>query len=285
MQDDMPLESESDALEQLLNQAIVEGFVEVPVLPEVANKAFMLANDKNSDASHLAQLIQSDPSLAGHVMRIANSAAYSPMANLASLQQAITRLGMRTISQIALAAVLNAKLFHTPGYEKYVQMQWHHAMATSLWAREIARFDDVDEEMALLTGLIHSIGRPAVLQTVIDLAAQRSLPLDDVTVHQLEEKYWLTVSQMVVIRWRLPALVIDTIQCLPSPTLDTPAGKMATLITAASWLAQAMLDKRLSDELALAETSIAALHLSTEDIQKLVASSEKIDQQFQQLIA
>ena len=48
-------------LEKFLKQSIEEGFVEVPILPEIANKAFMLANDKESDASQMAQLIQSDP--------------------------------------------------------------------------------------------------------------------------------------------------------------------------------------------------------------------------------
>ncbi len=38
------------------------------MLPEVANKALSLAQDPNSDASEMAQLIQSDQSLAGHVM-------------------------------------------------------------------------------------------------------------------------------------------------------------------------------------------------------------------------
>ena len=66
-------------LENLLKQSIAEGFVEVPILPEIANKAFMLANNKESDASQMAQLIQSDPSLAGHVMRIANSAGCQPL--------------------------------------------------------------------------------------------------------------------------------------------------------------------------------------------------------------
>jgi len=203
MHDDEAMEPQQSELEDLLNQAIAEGFVEVPVLPEIANKAFMLANDRESDASKMAKLIETDPSLAGHVMRIANSAAYTPMANLNSLQQAIARLGMTTISEIAISAVLNAKLFNIPGYEDYSEAVWRQALATSLWAKEIASHCNVNVEVAFLAGLIHSIGRPAVLQTLIDIAGQQTLPLDDVIVHQLEEKYWLAVSQMIVIRWRM----------------------------------------------------------------------------------
>lgn len=270
-------------LEHFLNQSIAEGFVEVPILPEIANKAFMLANDKNSDASQMAQLIQSDPSLAGHVMRIANSAAYTPMANLTSLQQAIARLGMTTISEIAISAVLNAKLFNTPGYEDYAEAIWRQALATSLWAKEIASHCNVNVEVAFLAGLIHSIGRPAVLQTLIDVATQRSLPLDDAIVHQLEEKYWLSVSQMIVIRWRMPALVIETIQHLETPSTDKEAGQLAAVVNMARYAAEAMLNDELADNFPLA--SIAIVEFESADTQKLLTKKEQISERLKQLAA
>ncbi|AFI85862.1 HDOD domain-containing protein [Methylophaga nitratireducenticrescens] len=270
-------------LENLLKQSIVEGFVEVPILPEIANKAFMLANDKESDASQMAQLIQSDPSLAGHVMRIANSAAYTPMANLTSLQQAIARLGMTTISEIAISAVLNAKLFNTPGYENYAEAIWRQALATSLWAKEIASHCNVNVEVAFLAGLIHSIGRPAVLQTLIDVAAQRTLLLDDEIVHQLEEKYWLSVSQMIVIRWRMPALVIETIQHLETPSTDKEAGQLAAVVNMARYAAEAMLNDELADNFPLA--SIAIVEFESADTQKLLTKKEQISERLKQLAA
>lgn len=283
MQDDNQPNDQQMELEELLNQAISEGFVEVPILPEIANKAFMLANDKESDASQMAQLIQSDPSLAGHVMRIANSAAYTPMANLTSLQQAIARLGMTTISEIAISAVLNAKLFNTPGYESYAEATWQQALATSLWAKEIASHCNVNVEVAFLAGLIHSIGRPAVLQTLIDVAAQRTLPLDDEIVHQLEDKYWLAVSQMIVIRWRMPALVIETIQHLETPSTDKEAGQLAAVVNMARYAADAMLNDALADK--FPQSCIDIVEFELTDIQKLLTKKEPISERLKQLAA
>jgi HD-like signal output (HDOD) protein len=270
-------------LEALLKQAIAEGFVEVPILPVIANKAFMLANDKSSDASQMAQLIESDPSLAGHVMRIANSAAYTPMSNLTSLQQAIARLGMTTISEIAISAVMNAKLFNTPGYEDYADAIWQQSLATSLWAKEIASHCNVNVEVAFLAGLIHSIGRPAVLQTLIDVASQRTLPLDDAIVHQLEDKYWLTVSQMIVIRWRMPALVIETIQHLETPSTDKEAGQLAAVVNMARYAADAMLKDELTDNFPPA--AIAIVEFEAADTQKLLTKKDQISERLTQLMA
>ena len=87
--------------------SLTENQIEVPMLPDVANQVLVLSNDPDSDAAQLAKLIQSDQSLAGHVMRIANSAAYTPNASMVSLQQAVARLGMNLITEIALAASLN----------------------------------------------------------------------------------------------------------------------------------------------------------------------------------
>ena len=270
-------------LENLLKQSIAEGFVEVPILPEIANKAFMLANNKESDASQMAQLIQSDPSLAGHVMRIANSAAYTPMANLTSLQQAIARLGMTTISEIAISAVINAKLFNTPGYEDYADLIWQQSLATSLWAKEVASHCNVNVEVAFLAGLIHSIGRPAVLQTLIDLAEQRNLPLNDEIVHQLEDNYWLIVSQMIVIRWRMPALVIETIQHIETPSTDKEAGQLAAVVNMARYAADAMLNDELADN--FPQAAIDIVEFESADIQKLLTKKEQISERLRQLMA
>lgn len=276
-----PAEQQSE-LEALLIQAITEGFVEVPILSEVANKAFILANDKCSDAGQMAQLIQSDPSLAGHIMRIANSAAYTPVTNLISLQQAIAWLGMTTISEIAMTAVLRVKLFNTPGFETYVDANSRQALATSLWAKEIARHCQVNAEAAFLAGLIHSIGRPAILQTLIDLCSQRDLPLDHVILHQLEDKYWLKVSQMVVIRWSMPVLVIDAIQHLEDPN----AGKMAAVVDVSKHFAGAMLADKLTEDVDFGlSKAITILNLSPQEVKMLTTRQEQINERLEKLIA
>ena len=129
------LSSKGQQIAALLASQIELEQIDVPMLPEVANKALRLTQDPDSTAAAMANLIQSDQSLAAHVMRIANSVAYTPLANLVSLQQAVARLGMGVMSEIALSASVGAKLFNTPGYEAYIAKQWQHALATGLWAK------------------------------------------------------------------------------------------------------------------------------------------------------
>lgn len=274
-----------ERLEELLKQAILEGFVEVPMLPEIANRALMLTQDPEASAAQMAELIQGDQSLAGHVMRIANSVAYTPMANLTSLQQAVARLGMNVICEIALAAVLGAKLFNTPGYEAYVEFNWQHALATSLWSKEIARQADLEQETAFLAGLLHSIGRPAVLQTLLELARQEGISVTPETVHRLEQKYSQSVSELVVMRWKMPVALIDAMKPYQDLEKEQPAFKLAATVHAASRFASYMLDVGAEDdEASLMELdALDELKLGEEQVQQLLSLHDSVQQRVEQL--
>jgi HD-like signal output (HDOD) protein len=267
-------------LEALLRQAIFEGFVEVPLLPEVASRAFELARDPEVSAREMAELIETDQSLAGHVMRIANSVAYTPLSNLVSLQQAVARLGMNVISEIALTAALSSKLFHTPGYEAYVEYNWQHALATSLWSREIAQQADIEPGIAFLAGLLHSIGRPAVLQTLLELAQQHQQILTPEAVFWLENKYSQPVTELVVIRWGMPPQVIDAIKPYHPDQAADKASDTAAAVHAASRLASYMLDVAAEDdsETLLELSAFDRLGISEAQIEGLLEMEGEIQQ-------
>jgi HD-like signal output (HDOD) protein len=205
------ISDEANSLVTLLESLISSEQIEIPMLPSTAQKVLMMAQSADGDAAKMAKLIEGDQSLAGNVMRIANSAAYTPMANLVSLQQAVARLGMGVITEIALAASVGTKLFHTPGFESYVADIWQEALATALWAKEIARFRRSNVEVAFLAGLLHSIGRPAVIQVILELASKQKIALSDDDVILLEQRFAHQVTQSVMNTWQMSSLVTDAV--------------------------------------------------------------------------
>ena len=203
-----------------LEKRINTGKVDVPMLPETAHKVIILSQDSDSDAAQLAQLIQSDQSLAGHVMRIANSAAYTPNNSMVSLQQAIARLGINLISEIALAASISSKMFKAPGFEHYLDSTWRHALATALWSKEVARAGRRNVEANFLCGLLHSIGRPVVLQECINIGDKLSLALAENDLLMLVEKYQQVTGLAVVEKWGMPKIVCNVIRSLDQNSLE-----------------------------------------------------------------
>ena len=202
----------AENIESALEQQASTGNLDVPMLPEVASKVVRLTQHPDSDAAELAQLIQSDQPLAAHVMRVANSAAYSPNASLVSLQQAITRLGMRVIAEIALSASINSKLFNTPGYEKYIAHILRSSFAAGLWAKEVARQCRKNVEAAFLAALLKDIGRPVVVQTALACANKNGTVLDNRAILKLEAKFSHAFGLKVLNSWEMPNTVKDVLR-------------------------------------------------------------------------
>jgi HD-like signal output (HDOD) protein len=100
-----------DALHGELIERIDSGSLDLPLLSDTAAKVMELCGDASCDARRLAELIQRDQGLAGHVLRVANSAAYAPTERIVSLQQAVSRMGLTAMRDIALAIAIRGKVF------------------------------------------------------------------------------------------------------------------------------------------------------------------------------
>lgn len=251
--------------------------LEVPMLPEVARKVVLLTQDPESDASKLAQLIQSDQTLAGHVMHIANSAAYSPNASLVSLQQAITRLGINLISDIAMAASISAKMFKAPGYENHIKSIWRHALATALWGKEIARSCRRNVEATFLCGLLHSIGRPVTLQSALELAHKLNLELGKDDIFALETKYHTAVGVAVAQHWSMPQIVCESIEFFHCYQDATLAKEQTMMINGGAAFATHLLNPEKLSTSQLTELPILAdLNLYDDEIAALLDKKDII---------
>ena len=118
---------------------LASGRLKLPVLPNVATEVLSSSLDDSSDAAKLAGLIQQDQSLASHVLRVVNSPAFRGSAEIVALQQAIARLGMVRIREIALTASLKNALSSKGSFQELMDRAWRLGLATGLWAKEVAR--------------------------------------------------------------------------------------------------------------------------------------------------
>lgn len=254
--------------------------IEVPLLPEVVGKVIRLTQDSESDAEDLARLIQSDQPLAGQVMRVANSALYSPNTTLVSLQQAIARLGMQIISNIALAASVNAKMFDAPGYNKFIAQQLKFSLHCGVWAKEIARMCRRNVEAAFLAGLLHNIGRPVAIQATLEIARHRRLELTQEDVLDLATHFERALSVKVVQFWNMPAAVCDVVSSFDHYK-EAGRAKDQTMTVVAGVRFAAHFTKvdgkpMLTEEALLDDEVFPALNLYPDDLQRLLAKAETV---------
>jgi len=200
-------------IQEALDKQIQSKKLEIPLLPQVASRLLALSNDPNADAEKLSALIHQDQSLAGQVLRIANSPAYLPRTPIVSLQQAVAWLGISLLTDLAFTVSIQQRVFHVKGYEADIKQLRQHSLASGVFGKEVARLKRRNVEGAFLCGLLHSIGKPIILRTLADLQQTLNVTLGFDDVCCFLEDYHTQVGTMIAETWELPGMVRESIAC------------------------------------------------------------------------
>lgn len=278
--------SPGELVRTVLEQKIVDGDLTLPVLSTVVAEVVQLTQSSDSNAAQLSELIHRDQTLAGHVLRVANSPLYLPSIPIVSLQQAISRLGYRVIGEIAIGLSVKEIPFDVRGYESEVTYLWKHAAAAGAWAREIARHMRSSVESALLCGLLQNVGKPALLQLIRETSEELGESLDKATVLDLVEDYHTTVGSRMAGIWGLPEVVATAVHFHHDPG-SAPKYQDETRVAAlADVLADHLLGtasfapaggaEGLAAHLAASYPDFAELGIYPEDITQLLARADRI---------
>jgi len=269
------LELFSEELADLIDRKALK----LPVLPEIPSRVLAMTTNPEMDISELSDLIHKDQALAGHVLRISNSAAYAGTRQIASLTQAIARLGARLVGDIAFSISLQSEVFHIKGFEKFVDRMWKQALAAGLFGKEIARVRRKNVEGQYLCGLLHAVGKPVILQAAIELQDALQTQLDFETAEILLEDFHASVGSILTFAWGLPDQVSKA--CLYYLCYEeAPTYKQEVTATYLSSQLAGMLDPEYPvdrEELAQ-DPAFQAINLYPEDVEKLLDKKDEVQE-------
>lgn len=267
--------SDAEGAVALLRSQLLAGEIELPLLPNVAAEVLASSVDDRQDAARLAALIQQDQSLASHVLRVVNSPLFRGAVDIVSLQQAVARLGMQRIREIAVSASLKGVLLCHGPYQDRADHAWRIALATGLWAKEIARATRRNVEVAYLCGLLHDVGTPVILhrlgELMPDLGAQR--------VDQALAELAGLAGERLAREWTLPAPVVAALMHPGDPAAAGSHGDTVAITALAAMLGRALCEGSLLMEEAPGQCPWAAAHLNLypEDMEPLLALEDEIE--------
>jgi putative nucleotidyltransferase with HDIG domain len=251
--------------------------LDIPLLPDTAARVLSASQDEDSDLQELADLISHDQSLAMHVLRIANSAAYAPREPIASLQQAIQRLGVRTLRAIAVAVSVKGRVFDVPGHHVRVRALWMHAAAAAAYAREAALLLRLDAEAAFLCGLLHDIGMPIALQVLCDVAPEKHQPVPAWLAEAVMLELHAELGTRVASAWRMGPAVAAAIQWHHAPARAGAHREEVRLAALGDELAYwALDDARGEADFPAADARVAALGLTPMHLDNLLGKRGRV---------
>ena len=149
----MPVEQK---IEMIKNQCD-----ELLALPQVTAQVIALCDKPEVNAEQLTSLIELDPALSASVMRHANSVLHGGVETIDSLQDAVVRLGHRTIRALAtMTSVFHMSSTHTRTFVFDRFLHWVHLLGTGVIAEELAiRCKYAKPEDAFLAGVLHDFGK------------------------------------------------------------------------------------------------------------------------------
>ncbi len=145
-------------------QDITKRINDFPMLSAVASRLLAISGDDRTALKDIVKIVEKDAFLASRILKISNSAAYSRGQQVATIGEAIVRLGEKTVVGVAMESSLSIYKQPLSGYESAAGDLWNHSLHTAICAREIARFahPEVSFDLAYTSGLMHDIGKPVI---------------------------------------------------------------------------------------------------------------------------
>lgn len=186
----------------------LEETLELPPLPDTAQRIIQLRVDPNADISDLAHIVETDPSLAAQVVSWAASPYYSAPGKIKSIHDAIVRvLGFDMVLNLALGLSLG-KTLSMPrdgvfGVTRYWQQSVYMAAAMEGLVTAIPRDHRPGFGMAYLSGLVFNFGYLVMAEVFPPYFTRlcRTLEANPHVDHPQVEKHLLGVTRDHIASW------------------------------------------------------------------------------------
>jgi putative nucleotidyltransferase with HDIG domain len=126
----------------------------------VATRAIRISTDSDTSSEDLQNLIRTDQALSAQLLRIANSAMFGRMREVATLTEAIMTLGFPTARSVVIASSVKNLLTRGPGGFHQERLLWEHALVVAITGSAFSRtLRFAITEEVFLAGLMHDIGK------------------------------------------------------------------------------------------------------------------------------
>lgn len=274
-----PMASATTELSRVFGTLIARGSVELPAMPGTAAQVLDLSQQEEADARRISEVIHSDQAIASNVLRVANSAAYVGQVPCTSLQQAVSRLGLQMITEIAMAVSLRGRLFRNEACKELLAQQWRHSLLAAFFTKEIARMRRCNVEIAFLCGLLHDVGKAVLLNSVDRVLAEHELGVPEQDLLAAVHDQHVAAGALLVERWQLPEQVAQAITCHHEPERAENFADMARMVNLADRLSHFVSPPRHGDVVAEDDLRgsdvIVELNLYSDDFDALLGMKQR----------
>jgi HD-like signal output (HDOD) protein len=189
---------------------------ELFAVPKTAVRVKKLIDDDRSDANSISAIVQTDPGLAAHILRIANSAIFRFPRKIDKLTRAIQVIGTSAVYDYALVFGLSNAFSNEESQFVDLDKFWEQSVSCAILARHFGLLKGIkDADRLFVNGLLHNIGELVVLKLTPELV--KDCARFDAKHTPTECQYdvlgftYAEVSAALGQQWMLPDSIVSTI--------------------------------------------------------------------------
>jgi putative nucleotidyltransferase with HDIG domain len=169
-----------------------------------------LLDNPQVDSEEVAAIIRVDPALTTDVLRVSNGVHFSGGSRVATVNEAVLRIGLREIYRI-VARMLASPVFQASQRTPAARLDlWKHSLAAAMAAHLLARRSGDDPEVAFTTALLHDVGKLVLSQAhgLRYVALVEESSLEKRGISHLEQAAFhvdhATVGGRILQQWNFP---------------------------------------------------------------------------------
>jgi HD-like signal output (HDOD) protein len=254
---------------------------DLPPFPALAARTLEMLADPNASMEEVEKTIAQDQAMIAKMIKVSNSVLYGGYQKVATLRQALTRLGAKTTKSLVLASSTRGYFFKNRNAMKtYGQFLWQHAIETGMAARRIAEAcGHEDPEQAFVAGIMHDIGKLVIL--MIDDKKYKEIQqlkvIEKLSTLEAETEVLgmdhAALGRLLMEKWHMPEAVQVCTQFHHRHTDAPQFGPLTAVVAYGNYLSNTLgshpLNDHLEDEpLAHALQAIIGLNASSHELLK-----------------
>jgi len=225
-------------LEDTALKQLVGGVTSLPSLPILFTRLTTLLEQTETDCAQIAALIKEDMAMAAQILKLVNSAYFGLTRRIETLEDAVTYLGIQTISSLVLMQQLFSRCTDNEFREFQLDQLWEHSFCVATLAKKIVSDTEhtpLIQEHAYLAGLLHDIGKlflatqlPEGYRKIMENSDQNDSPRAEVELDILGVDH-SAIGGYLTSLWGLPRKITEAVTFHHTDSLENPSSTSPVL--------------------------------------------------------
>ncbi len=194
---------------EIVNSELRSNKAQLPVFNKTAMRIQNEINKSDPDVRLIEKLIVSDQSLTSEVLKISNSSFYKGLQQIATINQAVVRLGINEVSNI-ITVVTHKNHFRSrdPILNDIMKKLWQHSVGCAVGSHWLANHCGLQgmKHESFFAGLLHDVGKLHILKIADNLQKNNGtgIQLSNSLLTEAMDSLHTECGYALMCHWNLP---------------------------------------------------------------------------------